>query len=72
MKNMDYEEKRFGYLKNCSQEELKEIKAKCEDDMQLYEDSEGEVKSSLENDRNRAEDVLNYIEKNNLIKGKSL
>lgn len=72
MNNMDYEENRFGYLKELSQEELKDIIIDCEDDIQCYEDATGIAKSSLEVDRNRAVAVLDYIDKNNLIKKKTL
>lgn len=68
----DFEENRFGYLRNLSQEELKEIIRECENDMELYEEAEGEVKSSLEGDRNLAEDILQFIDKNNLINKKTL
>ena len=70
MERADYEENRFGYLRSYSQEELKALKAEMEEEIQWYEDSKGVSKSSLESDRNRADDILEYIEKNKLIKEK--
>ena len=69
---MNFEENRFGYLRNLSEEELKEVIRNCEDDIQLYEDSKGEMKSSLEADRNLAVAIINFIDKNNLLHKKTL
>ena len=64
--NNDFEENRFGYLKNLSQEELLEELADLKDDIERYHEARenkvtGEELKTLEQDFNYAESKERYM-----------
>lgn len=66
--NNDFEENRFGYLKNLSQEELLEELADLEDDIERYHEARenkvtGEELDTLEQDFNYAMSKVRYMSK---------
>lgn len=64
----DFEENRFGYLKNLSQEELLEELADIKDDIERYHEARenkvtGEELETLEQDFNYAMSKVRYMSK---------
>ena len=70
--NNDFEENRFGYLKNLSQEELFKELADLEDDKERYHEARenkvtGEELKTLEQDFNYAESKERYMRNAGLL-----
>lgn len=70
---MDFDERRFGYLKTFSEEELKTITKECLYDIEKYnaardEKIQGEELTELEVDYNHSMSKIRYLAKVGLYK----